>query len=82
MSSILVGLDLSPSSRAALQWAAQQARLTGRRLLPINAVPIPPGPRLYRHHWHARVGHGGLSRDMLQGVKRRAEQVRRTGAPE
>ena len=43
MSSILVGLDLAPSSRAALQWAAQQARLTGRRLLPINAVPIPPG---------------------------------------
>jgi len=43
MSSILVGLDLSPSGRAALQWAAQQARLTGRRLLAINAVPIPPG---------------------------------------
>ena len=42
MSSILVGLDLSPSGRAALQWAAQQARLTGRRLLAINAVPIPP----------------------------------------
>ena len=41
MSSILVGLDLSPSSRAALQWAAEQARLTGRRLLAINAVPIP-----------------------------------------
>jgi Universal stress protein family len=42
MSSILVGLDLSPSGRAALQWAAQQARLTGCRLLAINAVPIPP----------------------------------------
>jgi nucleotide-binding universal stress UspA family protein len=42
MSSILVGLDLSPSSRAALQWAAEQARLTGRRLFAINAVPIPP----------------------------------------
>jgi nucleotide-binding universal stress UspA family protein len=42
MSSILVGLDLSPSSRAALRWAAQQARLTGRRLLAINALPIPP----------------------------------------
>jgi nucleotide-binding universal stress UspA family protein len=42
MSSILVGLDLSPSSRAALQWAAQQARLTGHRLLAINAVLIPP----------------------------------------
>ena len=42
MSNILVGLDLSPSSRAALQWAAEQARLTGRRLLAINArLPIP-----------------------------------------
>jgi nucleotide-binding universal stress UspA family protein len=43
MSSIVVGLDLSPSSRAALLWAAQQARLTGRTLLAINAVPIPAG---------------------------------------
>jgi nucleotide-binding universal stress UspA family protein len=42
MSSIFVGLDLSPFSRAALQWAAQHARLTGGRLLAINAVPIPP----------------------------------------
>lgn len=42
MSTILVGLDLSRSGRAALQWAAQQARLTGRRLVAINAVPIPP----------------------------------------
>jgi nucleotide-binding universal stress UspA family protein len=42
MSSILVGLDLSPSGRAALRWAAQQARVTGRRLLAINAVSVPP----------------------------------------
>jgi nucleotide-binding universal stress UspA family protein len=42
MSTILVGLDLSASGRAALHWAAQQARLTGRRLVAINAVPIPP----------------------------------------
>jgi nucleotide-binding universal stress UspA family protein len=41
MSSILVGLDLSPSGRAALQWAAEQARLTARKLVAINAVPIP-----------------------------------------
>jgi nucleotide-binding universal stress UspA family protein len=40
--SILVGIDLSPSGRAALQWAAQQARLTARQLVAINAVPIPP----------------------------------------
>jgi nucleotide-binding universal stress UspA family protein len=42
VSSILVGLDLSPSGRAALQWAAQQARLTARQVVAINAVPIPP----------------------------------------
>jgi hypothetical protein len=42
MSSILVGLDLAPSSRAASQGAAQHARLIGRRLLAIDAVPIPP----------------------------------------
>ena len=42
MSSILVGLDLSPSGRAALEWAAEQARLTARKLMAINAVPIPP----------------------------------------
>ena len=42
MNSILVGLDLSPSGRAALQWAAQQARLTARQLVAINVVPIPP----------------------------------------
>ena len=42
MSSILVGLDLSPSGRAALHWAAQQGRLTARKLVAISAVPIPP----------------------------------------
>lgn len=41
MSNILVGLDLSPSSRAALQWAAEQARLTGRRLLAVNGGSTP-----------------------------------------
>jgi hypothetical protein len=29
MSEIVVGLDLSPSARAALRWAAEQARATG-----------------------------------------------------
>ncbi len=42
MSSILVRLDLSPSGRAALQWAAEQARLTARNLVAINAAHIPP----------------------------------------
>jgi hypothetical protein len=43
MSTIVVGLDFSPSSRPALHWAAEQARLTGRLVLAINAVPVPPG---------------------------------------
>ena len=42
MSTIVVGLDFSPSSRVALHWAAEQARLTGRLVLAINAVPVPP----------------------------------------
>ncbi len=42
MSTIVVGLDFSPSSRAALHWAAEQARLTGRQVLAINAIPVPP----------------------------------------
>jgi nucleotide-binding universal stress UspA family protein len=42
MDTIVVGLDTSPSSRAALHWAAEQARLTGRRVLAINAIPVPP----------------------------------------
>jgi nucleotide-binding universal stress UspA family protein len=43
METIVVGLDHSLSSRAALHWAAEQARLTGRRVQAINAVPVPPG---------------------------------------
>ena len=59
MSSILVGLDLSPSSRAALQWAAEQARLTGRRAVGDQRRAHTCQPRLCRHHWHARVGDRG-----------------------
>jgi nucleotide-binding universal stress UspA family protein len=41
MNNILVGLDLSPSGRTALRWAADQARLTGRTLVAISGVPVP-----------------------------------------
>ena len=32
MTEIVVGLDLSPSARAALDWAAEHARATGQTL--------------------------------------------------
>lgn len=41
MSEIVVGLDLSPSARVALAWAAEYARLTGRPLRAVHALPVP-----------------------------------------
>jgi nucleotide-binding universal stress UspA family protein len=39
---IVVGVDLSPSARAALRWAAQHARATGQSLRAIHAVDVSP----------------------------------------
>ena len=41
MSTIVVGLDLSPSARAALRWAADYARLTGQPIQAVHAMPVP-----------------------------------------
>jgi nucleotide-binding universal stress UspA family protein len=38
MSEIVVGLDLSRSARAALDWAAEQARATGRTLRAVDVI--------------------------------------------
>lgn len=40
---IIVGLDDSPSSRAALQWAAQQALQAGTPLRAIHVLDLPYG---------------------------------------
>ncbi|HKN42526.1 MAG TPA: universal stress protein, partial [Propionibacteriaceae bacterium] len=40
---IVVGLDDSPSGKAALQWAAQQARSTGAVLRAVHALDWPYG---------------------------------------
>ena len=40
---IVVGLDESPSGRAALQWAAEQAKLTGSVLRAIHVLDWPYG---------------------------------------
>jgi nucleotide-binding universal stress UspA family protein len=38
MTEIVVGLDLSPSARAALDWAAGQARATGQTLRAVHVI--------------------------------------------
>jgi nucleotide-binding universal stress UspA family protein len=38
MTEIVVGLDLSPSARAALDWAAEQARATGQTLQAVHVI--------------------------------------------
>src|SRR6476619_2668610 len=40
MSEIVVGLDLSPSARTALQWAAEQARATGQTLRAVHVTHV------------------------------------------
>jgi nucleotide-binding universal stress UspA family protein len=42
MSVIVVGLDMSPASRAALEWTARYARLVGARVRALHALVVPP----------------------------------------
>src|SRR5687767_3076255 len=43
MNEIVVGVDLSPSARAALSWAAEYARAIGQSLRAVHAVDVSPG---------------------------------------
>lgn len=40
MSTIVVGLDVSRASAAALRWATDYARLTGATLVAVHAMPV------------------------------------------
>ena len=42
MNEIVVGMDLSPSGRAAVSWAAEHARRTGQTLRAVHAVDVSP----------------------------------------
>ncbi|GLZ27934.1 universal stress protein [Lentzea sp. NBRC 105346] len=44
MSKIVVGIDASPASAAALAWAADQARRTGKSVLAVSVCQIHPVP--------------------------------------
>jgi nucleotide-binding universal stress UspA family protein len=54
---IVVGVDLSASARAALRWAAEQARATGQRLRAVHAVDISPD-------FNMQVGMGAIALPM------------------
>ena len=45
MSEIVVGLDVSQASPAALAWAANQARLTGAELRAVGALTAMQGTK-------------------------------------
>jgi nucleotide-binding universal stress UspA family protein len=46
---IVVGIDDSPSARAALRWAAEYARAMGAALRAIHVVDWPEGHDLYTY---------------------------------
>ena len=47
MSRIVVGLDDTPTARAALRWAAEQARLTGATVRAVHVIDWPIGIEAY-----------------------------------
>jgi nucleotide-binding universal stress UspA family protein len=59
MTEIVVGLDLSPSARAALDWAAEQARATGQTLRAVHVI-IPS--RIQRPSFPDRMPIGSRGR--------------------
>ncbi len=66
---IVVGLDESPSSRAALEWAASQARLTGSVLRAVHVLDWPYGlddADVAPHRSTGRI----LTRDEIEGLYR------------
>jgi nucleotide-binding universal stress UspA family protein len=51
---IVVGLDVSPSARAALVWAAEHARASGQSLRAVHAVDVSPD-------FNLQLGMGGIA---------------------
>jgi nucleotide-binding universal stress UspA family protein len=67
---IVVGLDDSPSSKAALSWAAEQAKSVGAVLRAVHVLDWPYG--LSSAGFTAPVNVKDLSRDELQNAYRQA----------
>lgn len=64
---IVVGVDSSPSARAALLWAASEARLRNARLRVVHAYALPPQEYV--------PGFSPMPQEMLEDDERSARRV-------
>jgi nucleotide-binding universal stress UspA family protein len=74
---IVVGLDDTASARAALQWAATQARLTGDRLTAIHVLDWPVGIATFGTEGeHGFIAANDVSAPYRRGMQRVFDDVR------
>jgi len=69
MSRIVVGLDDTPTARAALAWAAEHARLTGASVRALHVIDWPIGIEAYGSVELDEAGH--LSEEKVSATYRR-----------
>jgi nucleotide-binding universal stress UspA family protein len=74
---IVVGLDDTPTARAALRWAAQQARLTGATVRAVHVIDWPIGIEAYGSVELDEAGHlpeEKVSATYRRGIRRVFEE--------
>jgi nucleotide-binding universal stress UspA family protein len=78
---IVVGLDDTASARAALQWAAKQARLTGDRLTAIHVLDWPVGIATFGTEGeHGFIAADNVSAPYRRGIQRVFDDVQPASA--
>jgi nucleotide-binding universal stress UspA family protein len=78
---IVVGLDHTPTARAALRWAARQARMTGATVRAVHVIDWPIGVEAFGSVEVDEDGH--LPEEKIRGTYRRGiRRVFEEAAPE
>jgi nucleotide-binding universal stress UspA family protein len=72
---IVVGLDDSPSSHAALAWAATQARLTNQSLHAVAVLDWAVDARSYNYTWNVLADVGGDLGSEIAAAKSRLQDT-------
>lgn len=74
---IVVGLDDTASARAALRWAASQARMTGARLTAVHILDWPVGITAYgTEEEHGLIPTNEVSASYRHGIQGVFDEVR------